>query len=346
MYYRTGATSDGQLTAMEISFLANAGAYASTTLAVLNTAVTIATGSYEVPNVVVDARAVYTNAPVTAAMRGFGSNQPNYAVEMQMSKLAAALKMDPAELRRRNLYRTGSIMPTGQVLGEGIGAIRALDAAVAKANEQGEFVYHGHERPQTNKRRGVGIACGGKNIGYNLGFQDIAGAIVEAYPDHAVLKIGAVDVGQGSSTVMAQLAASKLELPLAAIEVKASDTDLVPDSGSSSASRQTYMTGNAVLRAAAEAADRLAALGPHPPEGAPSCGHQRYLLRTRDLRHGPTHRASPIGRTMPMATAARSSPSRSISRPARYVCSAPWLRTTSVRPLTLPTSKARSRVDS
>jgi len=289
MHYRTGATRDGRLTAMEISFLANAGAYASTTLAVVNTAVTVATGSYEVPNVNVDATAVYTNSPATAAMRGFGSNQPNFAVEMEMSKLAAALEMEPVELRRRNLYRAGSIMLTGQVLSGGVGAIKALDAAQSlspwppfaprlASSSQAAIGEHGFAprrapgpgsgRAGDSKRYGVGTACGCKNVGYNLGLEDASGAVVEAYPDHAVVKIGAVDVGQGSSTIMAQLAASKLELPLAAIELWASDTDLVPDSGSSSASRQTFVTGNAVLRAAAEAARRLAALGPHPPADA------------------------------------------------------------------------------
>ncbi len=299
MHYRTGATRDGRLTAMEISFLANAGAYASTSLAVVNTAVTLATGSYEVPNVDVDATAVYTNSPPTAAMRGFGSNQPNFAVEMQMSKLAAALQMDPAQLRRRNLYRAGSIMLTGQVLNSGIGAIKALDAAQSFFHQAGAYQVsvreateapnarqsfsppppiaplkansaqgRGSGRSEESKRYGVGIACGCKNVGFNLGLEDSSGAVVEAYPDHAVVKIGAVDVGQGSLTIMAQLAASKLELPLSAIELWASDTDLVPDSGSSSASRQTFVTGNAVLRAAAEAARRLAALGPHPPADA------------------------------------------------------------------------------
>lgn len=266
MHYRTGATRAGKLTAMEIRMVANAGAYASTTLAVLNTAVTVATGSYLVPHVAVDAVAAYTNLPVTAAMRGFGSNQPNYAVEMQMSKLADLLGMDPAELRRLNLYRSGSTLHTGQVLGAGVGASRALDSAVAKGAALG--LRPGSGRNQGSKRRGVGVACGFKNVGYNLGWDDFSTAVVEAYPDRATVKIGACEVGQGVTTAMAQLAASRLELPLAAIHVETVDTDRVPDSGSSSASRQTFVTGNAVLRAADEASRRLAALGPNPPGSA------------------------------------------------------------------------------
>jgi CO/xanthine dehydrogenase Mo-binding subunit len=265
MVYRTGARRDGKLTAMEINLVANAGAYASTSAVVLDTAVTLATGPYEVPNVSVDSQAVYTNTPVAAAMRGFGANQPNFAVEMQMSKLAPALGMDPADVRRRNLYRPGSTMLTGRVLPEGVGAVKCLDEAMATASAHG--LHQGQSRAEGAKRYGVGLACGYKNVGYSLGFDDKSGAVVEAYPDHAVVKVGSIDVGQGSTTLMAQLAASKLELPLSAIEVITNDTDEVPDAGSTSASRHTFVTGNAVLRAAAEAAQRLTQLGPHPAPG-------------------------------------------------------------------------------
>jgi CO/xanthine dehydrogenase Mo-binding subunit len=262
MVYRTGATRDGRLTAVSADLLANAGAYASTSLAILNAAVTLVAASYAVPHVVVDARVVFTNAPPTAAMRGFGTNQPNFAMEMQMSKLAAALGMDPAEIRRRNMLRNGATMPTGQVLEQGVGLEQCLDAVLAQAGARG--LRPGSKRAEGNRLYGVGVAFGCKNVGYNLGLDEHATAIVEAYPDRAVVKVGAVEVGQGSTTAMAQLAATKLELPLSAIEMITSDTDRVPDAGSTSASRHTFVTGNAVLAAAAAAAQRLADLGPHP----------------------------------------------------------------------------------
>jgi CO/xanthine dehydrogenase Mo-binding subunit len=336
MVYRTGATRDGKLTAMEIELVANAGAYASTSKGVLNTAVTLATGPYEVPHVSLEARVVHTNAPPTAAMRGFGANQPAFATEMVMSKLAVSLGMDPAALRRLNLYRDGSTMLTGQVLGGGVGVRQALDAAVEQASARGlrwSSPHAWHETlpdpspgltrtrpcvpqaeatscppkrpriledsgsggvpdprfpgweaggglgwlPVSGKRRGVGIACGFKNVGFSMGFDDHSGAVVEAYPDRAVVKVGAVEVGQGSTTALAQLAASKLELPLSAIQVITSDTDCVPDAGSSSASRHTFVTGNAVLRAADEAARRLADLGPRPsPAALPVVARSEY----------------------------------------------------------------------
>lgn len=274
--YRSGARRDGRLTAMEIELVSNAGAYASTSAAVLTTAVTVATGPYEVPNVRVDGRCAYTHTPTAAAMRGFGSNQVNFAAEMQMSKLAELLGLDPVELRRRNLYRDGSTMHTGQLLRHASAAIGTLDAAVERAAELGMIPGTrsvGGRAESTEESgaahsalvRGVGLACGFKNIGYNLGWDDKSTAVVELWPDRAVVKVGTCDVGQGSTTVLAQMAATMLELPLSAIQMVVSDTDVVPDSGSCSASRSTWVTGSAVLRAAAEAERKLAALGPNPP---------------------------------------------------------------------------------
>jgi CO/xanthine dehydrogenase Mo-binding subunit len=264
--YRSGATRAGQLTAIEVELLANAGAYASTSAAVLTTSVTVAAGPYEVPNARVNARVAYTNNPPAAAMRGFGANQVGFAAEMQMAKLAKALDMDAVELKRRNLYRNGSTMHTGQVLPHAAGATRTLVAAVQRAAELG--MVPGLGIAQGSRHRGVGVACGFKNIGYNLGWDDKSTAIVELWPDRAVVKVGTCDVGQGSTTVLAQMAATALELPLSMISMVVSDTDVVPDSGSCSASRSTFVTGHAVMRAAAEAERRLAALGPNPPTEA------------------------------------------------------------------------------
>jgi len=266
IYYRSGATRDGRLTAIEVRLLANAGAYASTSAAVLTTSVTLAAGPYEVPNARVDAQAVYTNSPPAAAMRGFGANQVGFAAEMQMGKLAEALGMEASELKRRNLYRNGSTMHTGQVLPHAAGAVKTLDAAIERAAELG--LVPGQSGSVGPKRRGVGIACGFKNIGYNLGWDDKSTAIVELYPDRATVKVGTCDVGQGSTTVLAQMAATALGMPLSAIEMVVSDTDVVPDSGSCSASRSTFVTGHAVMEAASQAKQRLAELGPTPPPEA------------------------------------------------------------------------------
>jgi CO/xanthine dehydrogenase Mo-binding subunit len=216
-------------------------------------------------------------------------------MEMQMSKLAAALGMDPAELRRINVLRDGSLLSTGDVLHGGTGLEACLQTAVAAAQRNG--LRWGQKRQAGDKVYGVGIACGMKNVGYNLGMDDHSEAVVEATPERAVVKTGASEVGQGVTTLLAQLAASQLELPLEAVQVVSSDTDLVPDAGSSSASRHTFVTGNAVLRAAAEAARCLAALGPQPPaEALPVIGRAVYHVPTTFPLHpetGQTQRANP-----------------------------------------------------
>jgi CO/xanthine dehydrogenase Mo-binding subunit len=283
MVYRIGADRAGKLTAAEIQIVSNAGAYTSTSSEVLDTAVMMATGAYIIPNVSLDAMCVFTNNPPAGAMRGFGSNQPNFAVEMQMNKLAEALGLDPFEVRRKNLIRTGSQMLTGETVKEGIDVLGTLEAAVERANIIG--LRWGRKRVHGKKRYGVGLACGIKNVGYSLGYDDHSEVVVEAYPDRAILKTGACEIGQGSTTVLAQIAASQLELPLEVIQVVWQDSDLVPDSGSSSASRQTFLTGNATLRASAEAALKLAQLGPYPsPDKLPVITKYDY--------HGP--------RTFPM----------------------------------------------
>jgi CO/xanthine dehydrogenase Mo-binding subunit len=259
--YRSGATRDGKLTAIDVDLLSNAGAYASTSVVVLNTAITLAAGPYEVPNARVEGRSAYTNSPPGAAMRGFGANQVGFAAEMQMGKMAEALEMDPVEMRRRNLYRDGSVMLTGQLLVDAKGALKTLDAAVDGASRLG---LRPAGASDGSKRRGVGVACGFKNVGYNLGWDDKSTAVVELYEDEAVVKVGTCEVGQGSTTMLGQIAATALGLPLSSIDMVVSDTSIVPDSGSCSASRSTFVTGNAVLQAAAEARRQLNELGPNP----------------------------------------------------------------------------------
>jgi CO/xanthine dehydrogenase Mo-binding subunit len=162
-------------------------------------------------------------------------------------------------MRRRNLYRDGSITLTGEVLSDARGALKTLDAAVEDAERLG-LRPEGVHATAGSKRRGVGIACGFKNIGYSFGWDDKSKAVVELYEDRAIVKIGTSEVGQGSTTVLGQIAASALDLPLSAIEMIVGDTAAAPDSGSCSASRSTFVTGNAVLRAASEARRRLSEL--------------------------------------------------------------------------------------
>jgi CO/xanthine dehydrogenase Mo-binding subunit len=266
MKYKTGATGDGKLTAIEIEIISDAGGYASTSVAVLKNAASFSAGPYQIPHAKVDAYTVYTNNAVTMAMRGFGSTQPVVGYEAQMDKLAEALGMDPVEFRMKNLLEDGSIAVTGNPMPEGTGieeALRQVALAADWREQEGHWI-----KPDLGpasapyKRRGIGLACGYKNTGYSFGFDDKSTIGVELALDEsgqiarAVVKTAASDVGMGVQTALAQIAAEALDLDYKQVRISMSDTANVPDSGSCSASRHVYMSGNAVVRACQEALRR------------------------------------------------------------------------------------------
>jgi len=279
MTYRTAARRDGTLLAQEIELIADAGAYASTSGPVISNAVSFATGPYATPNLKIDAYAVYTNNPLTMAFRGFGANQPCVAYELQMEKLAAALNMDPVELRLKNVLVDGALGPLGGALPPGVGMKETLEKGALAAGWRRvgqQWMAPRLAAPSAPyKRRGIGVACGWKNTGYSFGFDDKSTCRVEldvspgvgqsvghdARPTivRAIVKIGVAEVGQGTSTGLAQIAAETLGIPFEHVEMALSDTDIAPDAGSSSASRQLYVSGNAVRRACLKALDALAA---------------------------------------------------------------------------------------
>jgi CO/xanthine dehydrogenase Mo-binding subunit len=263
MRYKHGARRDGTLVAMEAEIIADAGAYASTSTIVLSNATTFAAGPYVVPNARIDSYAVYTNNAVTMAMRGFGATQMPVGYESQMAKLAEALDMDPVELRLKNLYEEGSIAVTGNAVTHGIGAKEPLREAALAAGwrqEEAHWVPPAVEPASApHLRRGLGVACGYKNVGYSMGFEDKSEAIVELRLREdgdiasALIRIAASEVGQGVSTALAQIAAETLGVPYERVRMSLVDTARAPDAGSSSASRHTYMSGNAVFMACQDA---------------------------------------------------------------------------------------------
>lgn len=261
--YKHGAKRGGTLVAMEAEVIADAGAYASTSAVVLANATSFAAGPYVIPNVHIDAYTVYTNNAVAMAMRGFGATQMPLGYESQMDRLAEALSMDPVELRLKNLYEEGSIAITGNPVTNGIGAKEPLIQVALAAGWKEE---KGHWRApaigppcQPHLRRGLGVACGYKNVGYSMGFDDKSEAIIELRLREdgsiasALIRTGASEVGQGVSTVLAQIAAETLGIPFERVRMALVDTARVPDAGSSSASRHTYMSGKAVLLACQDA---------------------------------------------------------------------------------------------
>jgi nicotinate dehydrogenase large molybdopterin subunit len=247
IHYKSGATRDGRLIASDVRILGDTGAYASYGLAVVTRSAVHATGPYEVPNLYAEAQFVYTNNPMAGAMRGFGVPQIAFAHESQMDLLAEALEMSPLEIRLRNCWRIGSLTSTKQELTASVG-IRATLEAVAPYYHQSVNGERADLDPHV--RRGVGIGSMVYGIG-NTGMQNPATAHVELNADGRITVFsGAADMGQGCWTVLSQIAAEELGLSPEEIRLVAADTRLTASAGASSASRQTYISGNAVLDAA------------------------------------------------------------------------------------------------
>lgn len=256
MWYQHGADRAGNLVFVRASIVLDGGAYASTSGAVVAVAATFGAGPYRVPNALIWCAAGRTNHVPNGAMRGFGAVQSCFAHEAQMDRLASALGIDPFELRLRNAMRTGDRLVTGQTV-TGAAPVRQLlercrelslppDRAEALQLPGGA----GNLARPGDVRRGIGYATGFKNVGYSEGSDDHATARVrlERRGDEAIasVKTAAVEVGQGLVTVCQQVA--RTELGVERVELLPADTEIA-DAGSSSASRQTWMTGGAVREA-------------------------------------------------------------------------------------------------
>lgn len=259
-----GARRDGKITAVQAEILADGGAYASTSAEVTKVATLFANGTYNFPNIAVDGIAVYTNNIPSGAFRGFGAPQAQFAAEIMIERLAAAIGMDPVEFRRRNIYREGDLESTQRPLPPGVSALPVLERCVEEAERRfGALAYGSSPRsagPAPHLRRGLGIGCGIKNVGYSFGFPEQSTATVQLFGrgevERATVRIGAADVGQGSHLALRQIAASKLGLPFELVKMVTDDSSLAPNAGSASASRMTLMAGRAVHDAVAEAMKR------------------------------------------------------------------------------------------
>jgi CO/xanthine dehydrogenase Mo-binding subunit len=259
---RWGATKDGKLTAAEMEVIQDGGAYAYTSTKVLGNATLMCTGPYEIPNAKVDAYSVYTNHVPGGAFRGFGGPQGAFAAEGQMNKLAELLGMDPVELRLRNVLREGSLLTTGSPLPPGVSMAQVIESAAEKGGwsntaDGWKHVAGRPAPPAGSVRRGIGFACGFKNVGFSFGAPEQCTAEIELHGkteiERVVLHHAGADVGQGAHTVMAQMAADAVGVPVERVKLIVSDTAQTGDSGSASASRMTFMAGNSI-RGAAEAA--------------------------------------------------------------------------------------------
>jgi CO/xanthine dehydrogenase Mo-binding subunit len=247
IHYRTGALDDGTLVAREANIFLNGGAYASESPFVTMKTIIHAAGPYCVPNVFAECTAVYTNRTYCGAFRGFGVPQVTFASESQMDELAEALKMDSLKLRLQNALRPGLPTASGQVYDRSVGLVKTIELVDKqrekneKAKKDGRWLY------------GTGFGCLLQGISSGAEGIDVVGASVQISQDASVVVgVGLTDMGQGSRTVYAQVAAEVLGLSVERVAVKQVDTDSVHDSGPTIASRSTTVGGMAVFKAASE----------------------------------------------------------------------------------------------
>jgi CO/xanthine dehydrogenase Mo-binding subunit len=257
MHYEHGATRDGRLVYVKAEIILDGGAYASSTPAVVANAATLGAGPYVVPTVSIDCYGAYTNNPPCGAMRGFGAVQAAFGYESQMDRLAEAVGLDPAEIRIRNALSEGDQVATGQVIdsaapvAELVRRVRDMPLPAAAVPDLREMpggvanTTHGE-----GVVRGIGYGVGIKNVAFSEGFDDYSTArvVLEVVGGEPAVLVhtAAVEVGQGLVTLQAQIA--RTELGVEKVTVQTADTQ-VGSAGSTSASRQSYVTGGAVQAA-------------------------------------------------------------------------------------------------
>ena len=252
---KTGADSNGKLRATQVRIICDTGAYGSYGIAVASRSAVHATGPYEIENVEVEALCVYTNKAFCGAMRGFGAPQMAFAHESQMDLLARELGMDPLDIRRVNAFKDGSETATGQSLTASVGIRECLDAVKPHYESMRKNWKICESSPF--KRRGVGIGAMWYGIG-NTGVQNPSTARIEMDLNGALtLYTGCADIGQGSTTTLTQIAAEILGVEPFTVQVIVADTKWTTNAGATSASRQTYISGNAVKDATIKLADVL-----------------------------------------------------------------------------------------
>ncbi len=311
MYYEHGADTDGNLVYVRARLYFDGGAYASKTPVVVGNGTTLGVGPYNVPNAKIEGWGVYTNNPPCGAMRGLGAVQPTYAYESQMDKLAAALGMDPAELRIRNAMSECSTTVTGQVVdfpapvAELVQRVRDIPLPEPHASDDILNLPGGASNTTHGEGvvRGVGYGVTIKNISYAEGLDDYSTARVrlEIIAGEPVVTVhtAAAEVGQGLITVQQQIA--RTELGVQRVTILANDTE-VGDAGSSSASRQTYITGGAVRNACVAVRERLLDLadtrfGMHIDDISPAAMAEilgdEVIEETREYHHRPTYPLDP-----------------------------------------------------
>jgi len=257
IFSKWGANKEGKILAAEVKIVADAGAYAYTSTKVQGNATLMCTGPYEIPNVKVDSYTVYTNNVPGGAFRGFGGPQAAFSAEMQINKLAEKLELDPVEIRMRNVLKDGSRLPVKSPMPAGVSLTEVIERCAIEAGwkkTDGKWNNPNLKfASKSNKIKGLGFACGYKNIGFSFGAPENCWATIEIQGESEIEKVilyhAGAEVGQGSHTVFCQMAADAVGVDLDKVELLASDTSTSDNSGSVSASRMTFMAGNSIYGA-------------------------------------------------------------------------------------------------
>jgi len=256
--HRTGVTKQGRLVAMDVEIVLDGGAYVTLSPVVLSRCCLHATGAYRCPNVRIAGRAMFTNSGPNGAFRGFGAPQSQFALEAHMDRVADALGMDPARLRLANVLRPGDTMPTGQRMGDDCSAETVLREAMRRSG------WTRKRRAWRGTDKGVGLAlfCHGGGFTGSGEVRLASEATIETTARGVRVLTAATDMGQGAWTVLAQVVAEALDVPLDEVEVAVPDTEIVPNSGPTVASRTSMVVGSILERGALDLKARLGGLSP------------------------------------------------------------------------------------
>jgi CO/xanthine dehydrogenase Mo-binding subunit len=264
-HIKAGFKRDGTLIALDIDLVLDGGAYATLSSVVLSRATLHAWGPYKCGHTRVRSRVVKTNANPYGAFRGFGAPQAIFAIETHMNRAAHELGMDPAEIRRRNFLHRGDRMPTGQVIKEEIDLNGLMDRALTKAGYPAKRVqFEEFNRDVTDKRKGIGISVFFHGSGFTgSGEVRLASQVSLRLTKEGGIEVlaGNVEYGQGTNTVLSQIVAEACNIQPEWVEVHRPDTQEVPDSGPTVASRTTMVVGKLVERGAQRLRDRMIEMG-------------------------------------------------------------------------------------
>jgi CO/xanthine dehydrogenase Mo-binding subunit len=270
---RSGVTRAGKLVALDIDFVLDGGAYATLSAVVLSRGTIHAAGPYACPNVRVRSKAVATNAPPHGAFRGFGAPQSIFAIESHMDEVARACGLEPQELRRRNFIRQGDTLAVSQAIREPVDLPRLLDRALAMSEYYEKRARFTRENPSSQIKRGIGLACFMHGAGFTGSGEEYLASVVtvEATRQGRVRVLAAsTEIGQGTNTIFAQIAADALGIPFDSVEVAQPDTGNVPNSGPTVASRTCMIVGKLVESASLSLKQTLISSGLLPEKYSPS----------------------------------------------------------------------------